>query len=742
LSRILVARANTAALAAIVLLMAMLAAVTWRQHAGTQAAREWVRHTYQVLGTLKDLGIAVRDAETGQRGFLLTGDESYLKPNRGASARITLLHGELRQLTADNSVQQDRLRMLAPLIQRKLDELSQTIQARRDLGLEAAQRMVQSGLGQDLMVQIEAAMSAMSGEEQRLLGDRLAEVDRSEFTSLVLTVGGSLVALGLLVLAARLLSVARARLLQSEAEQRDLVTQLRSSLDSISQGIGVFDAGRHLVRWNRCLPILLELPPALLRPGTPYASLALQLAEAMPSGSPFLETEDQLRHRRTGWVDGKPVVYERTRASDGRTFEVRRTGMPDGGFVLTISDLTERSRAEAMVRASQRMDAVGQLTGGLAHDFNNLLSIVMGNLELTLNRLDKTNALRTRLERAMWAVQRGADLTRQLLAFARRQPLAPQPIDLSAMLPELTTLLRRTLGEHIEVRVIDTAGLWLALTDPVQVESAILNLALNARDAMPYGGRLTIELANKVLDDSYARQHSELHPGDYVMIAVSDTGTGMPPEIQARVFEPFFSTKEAGKGTGLGLSMVFGFAKQSGGHVNIYSEVGQGTTVRLYLPRAVGAVVAAPYRVGTPIELPRGSATLLIVEDDADVREVAAAMLRELGYRVLTAADGPEALRVFGENDAAVDLALIDVVLPAGMKGNQLAQRLREVRPGLRVLFMSGYTENAIVHHGRLDDGVPLIGKPFQRERLAIKVAEVLGGVETAGAPLSRSQAT
>ena len=244
---------------------------------------------------------------------------------------------------------------------------------------------------------------------------------------------------------------------------------------------------------------------------------------------------------------------------------------------------------------------------------------------------------------------------------------------------------------------------------------------------MPDGGRLTIEVANKVLDYDYARQHAEVAHGDYVMLAVSDTGTGMPPDVLAQAFQPFFTTKRAGTGTGLGLAMVFGFAKQSGGHVKIYSEVGEGTTVRLYLPRAVGFELAGRPRAEAPVELPHGSATILVVEDDDAVREVAVEMLRDLGYRVLAAADGPEALRVFGANDAKVDLLLADIVLTGGMKGDEVARRLVEVRPELRTLFMSGYTENAIVHHGRLDSGVQLIGKPFQRQHLARKVAEILG---------------
>ena len=351
--------------------------------------------------------------------------------------------------------------------------------------------------------------------------------------------------------------------------------------------------------------------------------------------------------------------------------------------------------------------------------------MILGNLEFVHAKLAQDDVLHGRIERAVWAAQRGATLTAQLLAFARKQPLAPVPIELSATLPGLVPLLRRTLGEHIDVRYVDSAGLWPALADPAQLESAVLNLALNARDAMPGGGRLTIELANKVLDVEYARQHAEVNAGEYVMLAVSDTGHGMTPEVAARVFEPFYTTKPEGKGTGLGLAMVFGFVKQSCGHVKIYSEPGEGTTVRIYLPRAAG--VAAPgQRSVSPVEVPRGSAMVLVVEDEPAVREIAVAILGDLGYRVIEAADAEEGLRVFGQHTSQVDLLLTDVVLPGKLRGRELAERVLAIRPTVKVLYMSGYTENSIVHHGRLDEGVHLISKPFKREQLARKVAEVL----------------
>jgi len=400
--------------------------------------------------------------------------------------------------------------------------------------------------------------------------------------------------------------------------------------------------------------------------------------------------------------------------------------VPDGGFVLTVSDMTRRAQAEAVLREAQKMQAIGQLTGGIAHDFNNLLTVILGNLEFARSKLDAGSALEARIERAARAAQRGATLTSQLLAFARKQPLLPKAIDLAAAMPDLVPLLRRTLGEAIEVRYIETAGLWPAMADAAQLESAVLNLALNARDAMPGGGRLTIELANKALDEQYARGHAEVQPGDYAMVAVSDTGHGMTPEVAARVFEPFFTTKPDNKGTGLGLAMVFGFVKQSGGHVSVYSEPGEGTTLRMYLPRAAG-VAAVGQRSRVPVELPRGSGTVLVVEDEPAVREIAVAILRDLGYRVLEAADGDDGLRVFGAHLGEIDLLLTDVVLPGKVRGRELAERITAVRPAVRVLFMSGYTENSIVHHGRLDEGVQLLGKPFKREQLARKVAEALG---------------
>lgn len=719
MTRYLVARANFLLFGVMVIILLVVGGITWDGFNAARSARSWSEHSYEVIFTLKDLGMAIRNAETGQRGFLLTGKEDYLTPYREALDRVSLLQGDLQRLTADSSAEQDRLRTLSPLLQRKLEELAQTIELRRTVGLDAATRVVGSDVGRDYMRQIEAILAAMSADQQKLLGQRLDETERRGSVLRGLVVGGTLLAICVLVWAAWLLNQAWRQSSRMEAEQRLLAIRLKTSLESLSQGIAVFNSDWLLTNWNSCFQELLHLPQDLLHAGTAYRSFS---GINDKEGAPLLEKEEQIRHGGQG--EGQTVTFER-RVADGRELEVRRSPMPDGGFVLTITDMTKRAHAEGVLREAQKMQAVGQLTGGIAHDFNNLLTVILGNLEIVHAKLTGEGALQTRIERAIWGAQRGATLTNQLLAFARKQPLAPSPLDLSENVPSLIPLLQRTLGEHIDVRFVGSAGLWLAMADAAQLESAVLNLALNARDAMPGGGRLTIELANSVLDDDYARHHAEVTPGEYVMLAVSDTGHGMTPDVMARAIEPFFTTKADGNGTGLGLAMVFGFIKQSGGHLKIYSEPDEGTTVRLYLPRA-RAKDAGRRRLTAPIELPGGTATVLVVEDEAAVREISVAILRDLGYGVLEASDGDSGWRIFQENAETIDLVLTDVVLPGKLRSRQMVEKIGKLRPEVRILYMSGYTENAIVHHGRLDEGVELISKPFKREQLAKRVAEMM----------------
>lgn len=382
-----------------------------------------------------------------------------------------------------------------------------------------------------------------------------------------------------------------------------------------------------------------------------------------------------------------------------------------------------RERTEAL-RQSQKMEAVGQLTGGIAHDFNNLLQIILGNLEtISRNLPDNMNRLRRAAAHAVTGAKRAAALTQRLLAFARRQPLDPKPIDANVLVRGMSELLQRALGETVDMETVLAAGLWRIEADPNELENALLNLAVNARDAMPSGGRLTIETANSHLDEAYAARQAEVTPGQYVVISVTDTGTGMDQEIMSHVFEPFFTTKAEGKGTGLGLSQVYGFVKQSHGHVKVYSEVGQGTTVKIYLPRLIGDAPADDGETFNIIPEAAGE-TILVVEDDPDVRIYSVGALRDLGYRVFEAADGPSALLIL--EGQKIDLIFTDVVLPKGLTGAEVVARAKAIQPNVKSLFTTGYARNAIVHQGRIDRGVHLIVKPFTYDGLAAKVRDVL----------------
>jgi PAS domain S-box-containing protein len=432
------------------------------------------------------------------------------------------------------------------------------------------------------------------------------------------------------------------------------------------------------------------------------------------------------------------VFENRFRARDGTYRTLSWTAVADKGAVYTVArDVTEeRAQAAALVEAeerlrqAQKMETVGQLTGGIAHDFNNLLQIITGNVGTLLRNLPESERrLRRSAENAMTGAHRAAMLTQRLLAFSRRAPLDPKPTNPNKLVAGMSDLLHRTLGETIQIETVLAPGTWRVEADVNQLESAILNLAVNARDAMPNGGKLMIETANTHLDRDYTAQHAEVTAGQYIVISVSDTGCGMSKEALNRAFEPFFTTKEPGKGTGLGLSMVYGFVKQSGGHVKAYSEPGQGTTIKIYLPRLFGA---APEEEETPTQIvPEGvrDETILVCEDDDDVRAYSVEVLRDLGYRVLEAHDGPSALRLLERQEGRVDLLFTDVVLPSGMTGAVLAENARILRPGLKVLFTTGYARNAIVHHGRLDPGVHLITKPFSYAELASRVRDLLDAV-------------
>ena len=472
----------------------------------------------------------------------------------------------------------------------------------------------------------------------------------------------------------------------------------------------------------------------------PAWTSVLGWAEQEALGRPLLDFVHPEDQGRTAAEIGRlasgarTVAFEnRYRVKAGGTCILAWTAVPDGELIHGVGrDVTAEREAASALRASesalqqsQKMEAIGKLTGGVAHDFNNLLQVISGNLELLSREVEENERARRLVGNALAGVGRGSKLASQLLAFGRRQPLAPKVVNIGRLITGMDDMLRRALGETVEVETIVSGGLWNTMIDPTQIETALLNLAINARDAMEGGGKLTIEAGNAFLDDYYVRHNDEVEPGQYVVLAVTDTGTGMPPEVAAQAFEPFFSTKAEGKGTGLGLSMVYGFVKQSGGHVKIYSEVGHGTTVKLYLPRVDQREDSTASADPGPVA--GGTETILVAEDDEQVLETTVAVLRNLGYRVLKARDAASAYTVI-ESGIQVDLLFTDVVMPGPMKSTELARKARERQPDISVIFTSGYTDNAIVHGGRLDPGVELLSKPYTLDALGRKVRQILSG--------------
>jgi len=503
---------------------------------------------------------------------------------------------------------------------------------------------------------------------------------------------------------------------RAEAQRAELASRLENVLENMSDAFMLVDADWNITYINRaCERELASSRDSLL---------GQTIWDAFPEAR-----ETMIREQYQHAVEtGTSVHFEFFYAPLDDWFEINAYPSPEG-LAIYFRVITEQRRMQEQLHQAQRMESVGQLTGGIAHDFNNLLTVILGNAELLVEYLEDSEGLEPIARNIGEAATRGAELTRRLLAFARRQPLEPEPTDVNRLIRDLEELLRRALGEQCEIEISHGAALWPAMIDGSRFENALLNLAINARDAMPDGGRLTIETGNVRIDDEYSRHHPDVVPGQYVLVAVSDTGTGIPKEMIDKVFEPFFTTKEKGRGTGLGLSMVYGFIKQSEGHVRVYSEAGEGTTVRLYLPRApVEATV--PREPELHSETSRGE-TVMVVEDESSVRDLAAGALVQLGYRVCSASSGREALDLL-EQDVECDLLFTDVVMPGGMSGPELAEAAKKLRPGLKVLYTSGYTENAIVHQGRLEPGVHLLSKPYRRDELARRVRRVLDDGSTA----------
>lgn len=696
------------------LMLAVVAFLALRFATDERDAQTWVRHTYQVMEAERRLQDDIQTAETGMRGFILSRDPIFEAGYRASLAHIPADLRAFRDLTADNPSQQARADRLGKLLQARAQGFDAAIRANAAPVIRTPEALAGLARGRQQMTEIRREVAAGLAEEQGLLDGRERERRNTEDLEIAFAVGAGALTLGILLLAAALLVRNNVSLSAAERALANEAAVLKATLETVREGIAYFTADGLLCAVNSRFPVLLQLPADLVR--RQHTRLAdFQTVDRAALASIFSPpAPDQCGSDSTHitWAE--------------RELDIYKAPVATGGFIIGVVDITERLKAEAMVRQSQKMEAIGHLTGGLAHDFNNLLQVISANLDLasTGETVKSDPRLKERLDNAVGAVVRGARLTGQLLAFARRQALEPKSVDLGRVIRDMSDMLRRTLGETVAVETVIAGGLWNTLADPSQVENTVLNLAINARDAMPGGGKLTLEVANAYLDDAYAVAHSEVMPGQYVMLAVSDTGSGMTPEVMARVFEPFFTTKPEGKGTGLGLAQAYGFVKQSGGHIKIYTEIGHGTTIKLYLPRTRRQADALESLSGLPVQ--GGDEHILVVEDEADVRAAVVDMLADLGYRVSPAENAESALALLRKE--APDLIFTDVVMPGAVSTREFARRAQEMRAGIRILYTSGYTQNAIVHNGKLDDDALLLSKPYRKDELARKLRSVFAG--------------
>ncbi len=673
--------------------------------------QDWIIHTYRVINAADALLSDLWQSAGSQRGILLTGNDIYVGAYNEGRRHALQDMATLRELSAYNERRIKKVNELEPLVHKRLELLQRGIDIRATHGFEAAAAYSSKNNGGVVMDEITSRIVTMTNEEELLLQNRSRDAAGLESRTTLVAYTGAVLVLLFLLATTTLLLKNNFRLSRVEKTLAEKAALLQATLDNIRDGVVAFDANGRLRAFNKHFFNFLDFPREMATDGAPLEK--------------FREIDTHRSHpvleelSMPGGDSGEG--YQRV-ALNNREMDVYRSVLADGGFLVAAVDVTARERADAIIRQAQKMETIGHLTGGLAHDFNNLLQIISANLDLMTGDVQGDPRASGRLQNAISGVERGSRLTQQLLAFARRQPLNPQAINLGRTIRSMMDLLRSTLGERIDIEAVVSGGLWNTSADPVQIENCILNLAINARDAMADGGKLTIEVSNAVLDDSYAMGHSEVTPGQYVMLAVSDTGHGMSPEVAARAFEPFFTTKREGEGTGLGLSQIYGFVKQSGGHIKIYTETGHGTSVKLYLPRARKGVD----EYSKPLSpAAGGTETILVVEDDAGVRAAAIDLLKELGYSVLKAENADEALALL-ESGARPDLLFTDVVMPGTINTRDFARKAQKICSNLRVLFTSGYTQNAIVHNGRLDDDVFLLSKPYRKDELARKVRSVL----------------
>ena len=696
------------------LILALCAYLTLQFAANEREAQGWVRHTFQVIGQLELVLSDSLDAETGQRGFLLTKKPEFLAPYQAGRSRVNADIAALADLTRDNLDQQRRTSRIERLVHERFSAFDASLQQAGQGSSESLAAALDRG--RQRMDALRQEIASGVAEERRLLVERDNHRRDVENLEVSFAVGAVVLTLGILLIAAAMLVRNNVSLAASEKSRANEAAILQATLETVREGIAYFTSDGLLCALNARFPDLLDLPADQVVVQKTRLPELRNFENIRPVADRIFTPPDE---GQTG-IDTQHIVW------GDRELDVYKAVVATGGFLIGVVDQTDRVRAESIVRQSQKMEAVGHLTGGVAHDFNNLLQVISANLDLAVAGagVQADARLRERLQNAIGAVVRGSRLTGQLLAFARRQALAPKSVDLGRVIRDMSDMLRRTLGENIQIETVIAGGLWNTMVDPNQVENTVLNLAINARDAMPEGGKLTLEVANASLDDAYAAGHAEVTAGQYVMLAVTDTGTGMTPEVLGRVFEPFFTTKPEGKGTGLGLAQAYGFVKQTGGHIKIYTEIGHGTSIKLYLPRTRREVDMPDHSAGLPVE--GGSEHVLVVEDDEGVRAAVVDMLGELGYRVSRAENAESALEVLRKETP--DLIFTDVVMPGDIPTREFIRQAQAMRPGVRVLYTSGYTQNSIVHNGKLDDDAVLLSKPYRKDELARKLRSVFAG--------------
>ena len=715
-----------------------------------------VDHALEVLKRISDLRPMLRSAESAARAFAVTGDPDFVREHREASAAFLAAFDDLLG-TVTTPIEALLLDETKALVARQIAISSELVRLQSAGDRAGIAELMARPAGRTVTAEIGAKLEKVTAEERRLLATRRAESETNGRILLAIDLAGVVL---ILVLATVLtLTTGRSRrvlqdsltatkatnealeaavaertehLVQAHEELRHSTEVMQSTFRGMAEAVLVIDTKGRVLLSNPAAERMLRYRPGmtieLLRSlstvfhadgVTPLPVRDMPVSRAL-RGEEFDSTEIVVRPR-----SGNPPMHL---VISGRP--LRDASRAISGAALLYHDITGTRDTERKLQQSQKLDAIGKLTGGVAHDFNNMLTVITGTTETLVAGLADRPDLKRTAELIDVAAERCIELIQHLLAFARRQPLQPRNIDINGTVLDIAKLLRPTLGEQIEIDSILEQEVAAAHVDASQLANSLLNMAINARDAMPEGGKLLLETRKVVLDAAYAAANPGVLPGPYVLLAVSDTGSGMPKEVQDKVFEPFFTTKEVGKGSGLGMSMVYGFVKQSGGHIRIYSEEGHGTTIKLYLPPARGQTEAA-ITASTPLS--GGSETILVVEDDALVRNFVTTQLGSLGYRTIAAADGPSALASVGGGEK-FDLLFTDVILPNGMTGRQLADEMGKRRPGIKVLYTSGYTDNAIVHQGRLDADVLMLSKPYRKSQLAKMIRQALGsgGVKTA----------